>query len=244
MSLSRGHAILGLAVVLAVAPAALAQQITPRVGYIYPAGGKQGATFEAVIGGQSLGGVANVYFSGTGVQATLVELIKPISTKELNDLRIKTDELLARKAVVRNDFKALENFRSFKNAKNIKDSSAADDKELEELKKKYAKATWTADDEKLLSEVRRKIATAVRRPANPAICELAVVQVTVAPDAEPGHRELRIAASSGLSNPLAFCVGQLPEFSEKATKTISEQKSTVARAAFEPKSRRTEPEMT
>ena len=243
MSLSRGHAILGLAVVLAVAPAALAQQITPRVGYIYPAGGKQGATFEAVIGGQFLGGVANVYFSGTGVQATLVELIKPISTKELNDLRIKTDELLARKAVVRNDFKALENFRSFKNAKNIKDSSAADDKELAELKKKYAKATWTADDEKLLSEVRRKIATAVRRPANPAICELAVVQVTVAPDAEPGHRELRIAASSGLSNPIAFCVGQLPEFSEKATKTISEQKSTVARAAFEPKSRRTEPEM-
>jgi len=244
MILSRWHVILALAAVLAAAPAALAQQGVPRVGYVYPAGGKQGATFEAVIGGQFLEGVANVYFSGTGVQATLVELIRPMPQKELNDLRIKTDELLARKAVVRNDFKALETFRSFKNTKNIKDSSDAADKELEELKKKYAKATWTADDEKLLSEVRSKIAMAVRRPANPAICELAVVQVTVAPEAEMGQRELRIASPSGLSNPLAFCVGQLPEFSEKATKTISEQRSAVARAAFEPKGRKAEPEMT
>ena len=55
--------------------------------------------------------------------------------------------------------------------------------------------------------------SAVRRPANPAIGELAVVRVTVAPDAEPGQRELRIATPSALSNPLVFCVGQLPEFS-------------------------------
>jgi hypothetical protein len=236
---------LGLAIVLAAAPAALAQQPAPRIGYVYPAGGKQGATFEAVIAGQTLEGVSTVYFSGAGVQAKIVELIKPTSQKEFNDLRIKMDELLARKAVVRNDFKALENFRSFKNAKNIKDvkDSAADDKELEELKKKYANATWTAEDDKLIAEVRMKIGAAVRRPANPAICQLAVVQVTVAPDAEPGHRELRIAAPSGLSNPLAFFVGQLPEFSEKATKTISEQKSAVTRAAFDPKSRKAEPEM-
>jgi hypothetical protein len=244
MILSRWHVILALAAVLAAAPPAPAQQGVPRVGYVYPAGGKQGTTFEAVIGGQFLEGVSNVYFSGTGVQATLLELIRPMSPKELNDLRIKMDELLARKAVVRNDFKALETFRSFKNTKNIKDGSAADDKELEELKKKYAKATWTADDEKLLSEVRGKIATGVRRPANPAICELAVVQVTVAPEAEIGQRELRIASPSGLSNPLAFCVGQLPEFSEKATKTISEQRSSVARVAFEPRGRKAEPEMT
>jgi len=244
MFTSRWHVILALAAVLAAAPAAPAQQPAPRIGYVYPAGGRQGATFEAVIGGQSLEGAANVYCSGTGVQAALLELIRPMPQRELNDLRIKMDELLARKAVVRNDFKALENFRSFKNAKNIKDAGATDDKELEELKKKYAQATWTAEDEKLLAEVRSKIAMAVRRPANPAICELAVVQVTVAPEAEMGRRELRIASPTGLSNPLAFWVGQLPEFSEKATKTITQQRSAVARAAFEPKGRKAEPEMT
>jgi hypothetical protein len=239
-------ALLGLAIILTIAPAATAQQPTPRIGYIYPAGGKQGASFEAVIGGQNLEGVSNFYFSGAGLQAALTELIKPISQKELNDLRIKMDDLLARKAVVRNDFKALENFRSLKNAKNIKDAkdSAAEDKELEELKKKYAKATWTAEDDKMVMETRSKIGMAVRRPANPAISQIAVVKVTVAQDAEPGQRELRIATPTGLSNPLVFHVGQLAEFSEKPIRTISEQKSAIANTGFAPKNRRAEPEMT
>ena len=206
----------GLAILLAVASGRRAQQRSLHIGYVYPAGGQQGATFEAVIGGQFLTGVNTVDVSGGGVQATIVELIQPISGKELNELRIKMDELLARQAVVRNDFRALEAFRSFKNAKTVKTDDAANDKELEELKKKYAGATWTADDEKLLNEIRKKIGSAVRRPANPAIGELAVLQVTVAPDAEPGQRELRIATPSALSNPLVFCVGQLPEFSAKA----------------------------
>ncbi|MCX5685466.1 MAG: peptidase, partial [Planctomycetota bacterium] len=198
---------------LATAPAATAQIPTPRIGYIYPAGGKQGATFEAVIGGQNL--------------------------------MDKMDDLLARKAVVRNDFKALENFRSFKNAKSVKDpkDSATEDKEIEDLKKKYAKATWTAEDDKLLMETRTKIGMAVRRPANPAISEIAVVKVTVAPDAEPGCRELRVAALTGLSNPLVFNVGQLAEFTKSPIKTISEQKSAIAGTGFEPKNRRPTPEM-
>ena len=102
------------------------QQRGLHVGYVYPAGGQQGVTFEAVIGGQFLTGVNAVDVSGGGVQATIVELIQPISGKELNELRIKMDELLARKAVVRNDFRALEAFRSFKNAKTVKTDDAAD----------------------------------------------------------------------------------------------------------------------
>ncbi|MCX5655241.1 MAG: PPC domain-containing protein [Planctomycetota bacterium] len=233
---------------LATATAATAQQPAPRIGYIYPAGGKQGTTFEAIIAGQAMDGVANIYFSGTGVQAAISELIRPTPQKELNEMRIKLDELLARKAVVQNDFKALEALRSLKNAKNVKDSKDAkdaganDDKEIEALKKKYANASWTAEDDKTLAELRKKIGMAVRRPANPAISELAVLQVTIAPDAEPGQREVRIASPAGLSNPLAFRVGQLPEFSEKPSRNIAEQRSAVARAAFEPKTRKAEPE--
>ena len=227
---------------LALVPAARAQQSGPRIGYVYPAGGQQGATFEAVIGGQFLGGVARVDVSGGGVQATLTELIRPISGRELNDLRIQIDEMLARKAVVRKDFRALEAFRSFKNAKNVKNASPMEDKEIEALKKKYANATWTSEDDRRLLEIRRKIGTGVRRPANPAISELAVVQVTVAPDAKIGQRELRIAANLGLSNPLTFCVGQLPETSEKASKTITQQVSAIQRTGNAPKSRKAEPE--
>ena len=36
------------------------------------------------------------------------------------------------------------------------------------------------------------------------------------PNAEPGERELRLAAPMALSQPLVFCVGQLPEFNKPA----------------------------
>src|SRR3970282_1333497 len=44
------------------------------------------------------------------------------------------------------------------------------------------------------------------------------LRVTTAPGAVPGQRELRLRTSAGLTNPLVFCVGQLPEVSEKASK--------------------------
>ncbi len=231
MSSLRWLAVFGLAL-FSVAPAhAQAQRGSLHIGYVYPAGGQQGATFEAVIGGQFLGDVNQIYVSGGGVQAKIVELVRPISNRELNDLRIKMDELLARRAVVRNDFKALENFRSFKNAKTAKPDAAALDKEQEELKKKYARATWTAEDDKQIMEIRKRLSGAVRKPANPAISEIAVLAMTVAPDAAVGRRELRIGTPSAISNPLVFYVGQLPEFSAKASRSITEQKSAIAQTA-------------
>lgn len=241
---SRWSTALATTVLLAVVAPAQAQQRGLHIGYVYPAGGQQGTTFEAVIGGQFLTGVNAVDVSGGGVEATIVELIQPMPGKVLNELRIKVDELLARRAVVRNDFRALEAFRSFKTAKTAKPDPAEQDKELEDLKKKYAGAKWTAEDEAMLMEIRKKISGAVRRPANPAIGELAIVRVTVAPDAKPGQRELRIASPNALSNPLVFHVGSRPEFSAKVSKNLTEQKSSIAKTAVAPKDRKAEPEMT
>jgi hypothetical protein len=232
----RWFAAFGLALFLA-APAAHAQRGGLHVGYVYPAGGKQGSTFEAVIGGQFLGDVDHIYVSGGGVQAKIVELVRPITGREINELRIMMDELLARRAVVHDDFKALQNYRSFKGGKNAKNTkadkpdSAAADKEIEELKKKYAHATWTAADDRQIAEIRKKMSGAVRKPANPAISEILVLEMTVAADAAAGRRELRVGTPSTISNPLVFHVGQLPEFSAKASKSITEQKSAIAKTA-------------
>ena len=54
--------------------------------------------------------------------------------------------------------------------------------------------------------------------AVPAIAETVTVRVTIAADAEPGQRELRLETPAGLTNPLVFSVGQLPEFREKPAK--------------------------
>jgi len=51
-------------------------------------------------------------------------------------------------------------------------------------------------------------------PPTPAIAETVTVRVKIANDAKPGPRELRLETPAGLSNPLVYHVGQLPEFRE------------------------------
>jgi hypothetical protein len=96
----------------------------------------------------------------------------------------------------------------------------------EELKglmdKRSAGTALTAEDQELAAALRQKIAISVRRPATPAIAETVTLEVTLAPDAAPGERELRLATPNGLTNPLVFCVGQLPEFSKEPAKVVSE----------------------
>lgn len=206
---------------------------TFSVGYVYPAGAKQGTTTEHVIAGQFIRDVQGIEVTGGGVAAEIIDMIRPISGSELNQIRIQVDALMAKRAVSRNDEQALQNFRSFKNAKDIKSEASKD--EIDELKKKYAGATWTREDEQLLAELRKKMATGVRRPANPAISELVVCRLTVSPDARPIPRELRLRTAQGLSNPVVFYVGQWEEYSDEPSKNIAEEKSAVAKTAVGPK---------
>lgn len=229
----RWCAIAGLAALLVVVPAARAQKGALHIGYVYPAGGQQGATAEVTIGGQFLTGVTEVYVTGTGVQTTLVEHTKAITKREYDKLRIQLDELMQRKKA------ALAGSKSFKSGKGGKAANRKGKEAPSAVSpREPGTVTWTAEDEKSVVAIRKKMSLFVRRPANPAISELVTVQVAIAPDAQPGQREIRIASPTGLSNPLAFCVGQLPEFSEKASKAIAEQKSQVAKTTFAPKSRK------
>jgi hypothetical protein len=91
---------------------------------------------------------------------------------------------------------------------------------IDELQKRRTEAkqaaagekSWSDEDERVLTELKRKAETdRPNRQGNPAISENAVFDVTLAPDAAPGEYELRLRTTAGLSNPLVFCVGQLPE---------------------------------
>jgi hypothetical protein len=99
----------------------------------------------------------------------------------------------------------------------------AEAKEIARLKEKYAGATWTAADEKELNELRRKLALGVRRPENPAISEIVTLQVSIDKDTWQGDREVRLGVAQGLTNPMRFKVGQLPEVTKPAVKTIKAQ---------------------
>ncbi len=68
--------------------AALAQQsVPPHIGFAYPAGGRQGTTFEVTLGGQNVAGAYEVYLSGAGVQATVKQYLRPLTPAQANTLR-------------------------------------------------------------------------------------------------------------------------------------------------------------
>jgi len=176
-------AVFGLAALSAASPAAHAQP-RPYIGYVYPAGGRQGTTFQIRLGGQNLDDVDGVLISGTGVRAKVTEYLKRLGNQEMTLLREQLTEL----------------------RKGPQGAAAKDE------------AT-----QKLIARIDRRMAEYVQNPANASISSLVFVEVTMAPDAAPGRRELRLATPRGVTNPLVFHVGQLPEFSRKPMTTSSLQ---------------------
>jgi hypothetical protein len=164
--------ILIFAGVLALASAAQAQ-VRPYIGFVYPAGGRQGATFQIRLGGQGLDGIKEVLVSGSGVEAKVLEYYRRLGAQEVSLLREQLNEL--------------------KQGKAEKDEAALE----------------------LIGKIERRMAEFVQTPACSSISSLVMAEITVAPEAEPGQREIRAVTERGVSNPLIFHVGQLPEFSRK-----------------------------
>ena len=154
-----------------------AQQGDPHAGYAYPAGGRQGTTVELQIGGQFLDGATDVLISGSGVQATVTNVDKPVAGQQLAALRDRAQEL--------------------------------------------QKQPPSPAIQKELSDLRTRIADSVRRTAMPALSERVTLRVDIAPTATPGSRSLRLRTRQGLSNPLVFVVGELPELEEPGDEAVS-----------------------
>lgn len=193
--------VLGLAL-LAMAGTAVLGQNTPRIGYVYPAGGCRGASFTVTVGGQYLAGVNEALISGSDVEFEVLEHTRPLTQKEFNDLREKLKELQQRKAS-----SLRTRLRPFARLGTAGGTNTV----------------WTAADEKLLNEIRyRLVELAPKRQANPAIAEKVTLRIKIAESARPGDRELRLSAPTGLSNPLKFQVGQVAEFTEPARRLTPE----------------------
>ncbi|GAF72154.1 unnamed protein product, partial [marine sediment metagenome] len=71
----------------------------------------------------------------------------------------------------------------------------------------------------LIERIQRRFAEDERNAAVRAHTELVFAEVTVAPDAKPGRREIRVITKRGISNAMSFYVGQVPEVARKPMKT-------------------------
>jgi hypothetical protein len=95
---------------------------------------------------------------------------------------------------------------------------------LNEQARDLRRATSSVPELKdLLARIDKRTRDYVQTPACDSIAALVIAEVTIAPDAEPGARELRLATPRGVSNPLVFHVGQLPEHTREPMITANKQ---------------------
>lgn len=206
-------AVIGLACI-AAAPTAAWAQARPYIGYVYPAGGQQGTTFQIRLGGQNLDDVNAVLVSGAGVQAKVTDYYKRLGNQEFSLMREQLKELqVAAKAATTKKAAA-----GTTSAPGLMEASKMDSPGMMEgpsatgTKEAEAKDTEAA---KIMARIEKRLAEYVNTPASNSISSLVFVEVTMAPDAAPGPREIRLVTPRGVSNPLVFHVGQVPETARK-----------------------------
>ncbi len=184
-----------------LATGAMAQEESPHIGYAYPPGGQRGSAFQVVIGGRDLDGASAARVSGTGVTAEVIGHLRPLNQGAFKAVQRQMQELMEEKEAA-----APSGW-----GRGRRGDGAS-----------FTNSMWTAGDEKRLAEARAKMTTFYIRPTSvPALVETVSLRVTVAADAPVGRREIRLQAERGLTNPLVFEVGQLPEFSEPSARSLA-----------------------
>ena len=236
--------ILGLAVLLAAASSARAQN--QYIGYVYPAGGQQGTTFPIRLGGQELVYASDLAVSGEGVSVRLVDYYRVMNNQEMSLLREQLNELQKKETTVGDVMAAKMAWFEFPavikppevrglicpvcGRLNPLAAIVCENCSAKLEKPKEPKPTETAAKDEhprseqevakqnLIERIQRGFAEDERDPAVRAHTELVFAEVTVAPDAKPGRREIRVITKRGVSNALPFYVGQVPEVARRPMK--------------------------
>ncbi|MHC4215411.1 MAG: hypothetical protein ACYSWP_18775, partial [Planctomycetota bacterium] len=213
-----------LITVLLVTPAWALRK--PNVGYLYPAGAQRGKTVIITAGGQFLRGPTDVYISGKGVRASVIKYVKPIG-----NLNKDKRQMLQKRFKEVMDKRLAELPGSGRNLplprkrKQIKKPPTDKAKPTDDKKDAKTKNVEMPDhpmlhnlEDKSIRELQH-IKTVIldsrrKRQPNRQIAESVLIEVTIDPGAEPGNRELRIATKTGMTNPIVFEVGSVPEVRE------------------------------
>ncbi|MBF0198620.1 MAG: hypothetical protein HQL32_12960 [Planctomycetes bacterium] len=217
------------------------------VGYVYPAGGQQGTTFTIRLGGQKLAHTSGLSVCGEGVSVRLVDHYKVMDNQEQKLLRAQLKELKKKNSTISDSMVEKMAWFEFPSSarppevsglvcpacgglsplgtKVCQDCNAPLPKPSKKDNKKSTLKRIPTNSEKelakqnLIERIERIFAADERNPAVRAHTELIFAEVTIDADAAPGRREIRVQTKKGVSNPLPFYVGQVPEVARKPMKT-------------------------
>ena len=186
---------------------------SPHVGYLYPAGGPQGSVCRILVGGQFLRGAVNGHISGNGVQVAIIKHYRPVRNIK-REQRKKMRQLVeaAREAQMpgRKNLRPKRPLR-IKTPATSSNTTKAAKVELPEhpLLENIEHMSFRE-----LQHVINEFSYFGKKQQNAQIAEMVLLEITIASNAVPGQRELRIETPLGLTKPIRFCVGSLPETRE------------------------------
>jgi hypothetical protein len=194
---------------LAFAPSALdaADGAPPRrdpaIGYLYPAGGRRGTVVHVTAGGQYLARVSSACVSGDGVRVTVVRETKALSAEERQEVRRR----IAAIRESRRPAAAAPRKAEPPAAEKPSEVALPDEPLLRDLDK--------FSDRGLDEVAARYLGVDGKRQMNAQLADTVELDVDIDSRAVPGEREIRLVTPAGLTNPLRFEVGTLPEIREE-----------------------------
>ncbi len=195
-----------IAAAAALIPApASGQDRGASIGYIYPAGGQQGTSVQLIIGGQHLRGASSVHFSGSDIKVLNVEFVQALNNRHLRELRLRLKEIRVRRAAAARGEIAEQPERERVDLPDHPMLRNLEEMTAEELR---AAADFFLDPKRTRQVFR-------------SIMDIAAVEIEIPEDALPGRTELRVRTSAGLTNPMGFYVGTVPEVMEKELNDLS-----------------------
>ncbi len=204
----------------------------PSIGYAYPAGGRAGTVFDVVLGGQNLRGVVAAHVSGEGVKAAVLRSVRALSQQQQRELvrrvaaeRKRRRDVAAAAAAPRGDRKR---DRARGRKADRKDAAKANTKQRIELPRHPLLDDLTVLSEGRLDDVlTRFVGPGRKKQPNVQLAQMVELSVEIARDTPPGWREIRLETRAGLTNPVRFRVGDLPEVCERESPVVPVQDLTA-----------------
>ncbi len=215
-------AVIALLTLAVVAPAQSSKRM-PSIGYLYPAGGKQGTTFEVLVGGQFLRSCNTAYISGDGVTVKFIKNYRALRNlngeqrKELRRQLTEHGENQWEQMLASGGVKGDPPWRKGKKRKTtspVMTTNKKGEKVPVKLPEHPLLEGWDEMNLRQLAHVRHRLTNRSKQQPNAQISEMARLEITIAPDAAPGPREIRLGGKAGLTNPMTIHVGELPEVME------------------------------
>ncbi|MDR0338078.1 MAG: hypothetical protein LBI18_13415 [Planctomycetaceae bacterium] len=207
-------------------PAQVGKQSSAKAGYVYPAGGQRGTTFEVWVVGRNLIRTVDAAFSGNGISAKVIDTMyafRNLDPRDRYNIRNRIGEIAARH--VSESPSPQSTFMKTLIGKLPKVSKPPDPPEEIEavpfvwprhvMLRKIAEPDVFVPFDEICEIIYFTYGPGMWRRPPDILMDVVILEVTIAPDAEPGNRELRLVTMSGLSTPLYFQVGVHSEVKER-----------------------------